>query len=131
MLLIIEGYNSSYSIWSKMKKDEGGKSENKKAMTYRNTSKRIVRLFDMGLLNEIKPHSYQYVPHGRKDYSISDKGMRFLITKTMLPKEEAPKIFQHIKKFGLDEHVIGEYIVRKLQSELGFCDKYLDLVVQS
>ena len=134
MLLIIEGYNSSYSIWSKMKKDEKeGKDdkEKKKAMTYRNTSKRILRLFNLGLLNEIKPDSYEYVPHGRKDYSISDKGMTLLTTTIMHRPEEVLKIFQHMEKFGLDKHFIREILRRRFYDVLDFWTTYSNLYIGS
>lgn len=111
MLFVTRGYSSSYSIWSAMKK-EAGENRTGKVMTYRNTNKRVVRLSNLRLLEEIKPRVYSV--HGKKDYRLTMKGLEELIPHILTHPKGVQNVVQYMDKFGLSKYHFWDLIFRKI-----------------
>lgn len=97
-----------------MKKEAKEIGHGKKVMTYKNINTRVVKLFNIGLLEEVEQTGRS--PHGRIDYKVNMNGMRELISDIIAYPEEVHNIIQYMDRFGLDKKVFGRLIMERLDS---------------
>ena len=85
---IMHGVTSVYKLYS-VGKDE----YNKASMAYKNVHRRIRRIHEAGLIEEIKkPGGYK---HGAINYRLTSRGLMYLFSELMTPKNIDEIMFQH------------------------------------
>jgi hypothetical protein len=121
MLLIIQGYASSYSIWSYMKDNP---KEYPKPTAYKNINQRLLRLARIGLLEgEIKFDSPEST-HGRRDYKITMEGLKRLIPYFLTYPESFKELIEYMNKSNLDKDAFGNVLVRNAGSLVRVVNEY-------
>lgn len=119
MLLVIQGYTSSYALWTYVKNN---KTEYVKPVAYKNINQRFLRLAKLNFLKEVQLGKN---PHRRIDYKLTIKGLEELIPYLIVhPEKGVQDIIQYMDKFGLDKHAFGDLLVRKTIPILSFTDQY-------
>ncbi len=109
-----------------MKKADGAKSkegEGRKVMTYRNNNKRVIRLAELGLIDEIRSGAPNTVNlHGRKDYKVTRKGLEQLLPHVITHPDDVKGITEYNPAFG-------EMLVTKMTPMIKSTNGYLKSVV--
>ena len=127
LLFITKGHTSSYSIWLAMKKTAAAfkgnvgaesKIESKKVMTYRNNNKRVIRLAQLGLIEEIKPSPHTVNIHGRKDYKVTQKGMEQLASYFLTHPDDVKIMDEYMGRFRLNKQAFGEMFMSMVTSAM-------------
>jgi hypothetical protein len=110
-----------------MKKETEKKGLERKVMTYRNNNKRVIRLAKLGLIEEIKPDAHTVNIHGRRDYKVTMKGLKYLIPYiTSYPEpEDINVINEYMDKFGLNKKAFAERLFNRAESVIQSTDEYL------
>lgn len=96
-------------------------------MTYRNNNKRVIRLAQLGLIEEIKtaPHNVVNI-HGRKDYKVTRKGLKHLIPYVIThPDDDVKVVPEDMDRSGLDKQAFGEILVTGTTSMIKSTYEYL------
>ena len=111
LIRITKGHSSSpYSVWVSMKKDSKTKNLDKKVMTYKNINKRVIKLANLGVIEEIKPDAYTVNLHGRKDYKLTIKGLPYLVDHIVVFPQDLESIKEHLDKIGLDTKILAKLL---------------------
>lgn len=108
-------------------KEAAAKERNleRKVMTYRNNNKRVIKLAQLGLIEEIKPDVHTVNIHGRKDYKVTMKGMEQLIPYILTHPEVNEFIHEYMEKTGLNKQKLGQILVNWIASALASTIGYL------
>jgi hypothetical protein len=122
--------SSPYSVWASMKKDAKTKSldTTKKIMTYKNINKRVVKLANLGVIEEIKPDAYTVNLHGRKDYKLTIKGLPYLVHHVIVFPQDLESIKEHLDKIGLDRKILAKLLTDYSNAAIYTADKYRQLI---
>lgn len=117
LIMAIRNCTSAYSTWIQLVKEIGGN-----ALSYKNVGKRIIKLWQSGMLKEVKLNVQNI--HGRKDYKLTMEGMKLIASFAITHPEEIKNILQYIDRFRLDKPLFGEYMLDKFASCIEAINEY-------
>lgn len=119
---IAMGNTSAYSVWLAMK-EEVEREEGIKMMAYKNVNKRIIKLGNLGLIEELRPDKYSL--HGRRDFRVTNEGMKQLILHILLHPNDVTKIIEYMDKYAMDKKTIANLLLRESHTIVETVSKFV------
>jgi hypothetical protein len=102
----------------------------RKVMTYRNNNKRVIRLAQLGLIEETRSNPDAVNLHGRKDYKITMKGIEQLAPYIFTHPEDVEDISYYAQRNGLNIQKLGEIMVDYLETSLKSTNELMESINQ-
>lgn len=111
--------SSAYTIWVHMENEPG-----EYTISYKNVGKRVVKLAEHTLLEEIKLEGVENL-HGRKDYRLTTKGLKQFIPYLLEYPEKTGYVMEYIDKFRLDRNEFLDLLYFRMVATMVLLSRYI------
>lgn len=121
MLLVIQNYTSSYSVWSY---SQHNKTNYIKPVAYKNINQRFLRLTRLRFLEELQLDDKDKNLRHRIDHKLTLKGLEALIPYIILHPKNIQTIIEYMDKFKMDKMTFGKLLNDRVQQTLNFARSF-------